>query len=423
MRRRDGLRWGLGLAAAASSWRVWATPPAAQVPPRLLLVFLRGAYDNLNTLVPHADAFYAEARPNIAVPGPGQPNGCMPLDGRWGLHPALAESMGSMWTRNELLMVPFAGTAFVSRSHFQAQDWMEMAGPAAAGYSAATGFMNRLQHELGGRSQAVALTAHMPVAMRGPARVYNAAVSGNPTPPAKLLQGSQQDALLAMYQGHPMAQMWQEGLGLENAVRSASMELAQLQKAQQGQMQQGTMNALDMDPASRQAMPANAFALQAARVAQLLKTQPHFRLAMIDVGGWDTHANQGGATGAMANRLHSLGEGLGSLATQLGPNEWRQTVVLVMSEFGRTFHENGTRGTDHGHGSALWLLGGAVRGGRVWGEQSDLTPETLHQKRDLPVLNEYRAILGGLFQRMYGLDAQALARVFPQTQPLRGDWV
>jgi uncharacterized protein (DUF1501 family) len=328
-----------------------------------------------------------------------------------------------MWARNELLLAPFAGTAFVSRSHFQAQDWMEMAGPAAGGYSAATGFMNRLQQELGGRSQAVALTAHMPVAMRGPARVHNAAVSGNPVPPARLLQGSQQDALLAMYLGHPIAQMWQEGLGLENAVRWASMALAQMQKAQQGGMQQGTKDAPDMDLASRQAMPASAFALQAARVAQLLKTQPQFRLAMIDVGGWDTHANQGGATGAMANRLHSLGEGLSTLATQLGSDEWRQTVVVVMSEFGRTFHENGTRGTDHGHGSAMWLLGGAVRGGRVWGEQSDLKPDTLHQKRDLPVLNEYRAVLGGLFQRLYGLDAEALARVFPQTQALRGDWV
>ena len=425
MRRRDGLRWGLGLAAAAASWRVWATPPAAQAPPRLLLVFLRGAYDSLNTLVPHADAFYAEARPNMAVPGPGQANGCMPLDGRWGLHPALADTLGPMWARNELLMVPFAGTAFVSRSHFQAQDWMEMAGPAAGGFSAATGFMNRLQQELGGRSQAVALTAHMPVAMRGPARVHNAAVSGNPTPPARLLHATQQDALLAMYQGHPMAEMWQEGLGLENAMRSAAIELAQMQQMQmqQGQMQKGPMDALDMDPASRQAMPASAFALQAARVAQLLKTQPQYRLAMIDVGGWDTHANQGGATGAMANRLRSLGEGLGTLATQLGPAEWRQTVVVVMSEFGRTFHENGTRGTDHGHGSALWLLGGAVRGGRVWGEQTDLTPDTLHQQRDLPVLNEYRAVLGGLFQRLYGLDADALARVFPQTQALRGDWV
>jgi uncharacterized protein (DUF1501 family) len=388
----------------------------------MVLVFLRGAYDSLNTLVPHADAFYAEARPSIAVPGPGQPNGCMPLDGRWGLHPALAGTLGPMWARQELLMVPFAGTAFVSRSHFQAQDWMEMAGPASGGFSAATGFMNRLQQELGGRSQAVALTPNMPVAMRGPARVHNAAVSGNPTPPARLLQASQQDALLAMYQGHPMAQMWQEGLGLANAVRSASMELAQMQQGQM-QMEAGAMDALDMNPASRQAMPASAFALQAARVAQLLKTQPQYRLAMIDVGGWDTHANQGGATGAMANRLHSLGEGLGTLATQLGPDEWRQTVVVVMSEFGRNFHENGTRGTDHGHGSALWLLGGAVRGGRVWGEEADLKPDTLHQKRDLPVLNEYRAVLGGLFQRLYGLDAEALARVFPQTQALRGDWV
>ncbi len=418
LRRREALAWGLGLAAAGASWRVWATPPAQQATPRLLLVFLRGAYDSLNTLVPHADALHAEARPQIAVPGPGQANGCVPLDGRWGMHPALAEALAPMWVRKELLWVPFAGTEFVSRSHFQAQDWVEMAGTADSGYRAATGFMNRLQQELGGRSQAVALTAHLPVAMRGTAPVHNAAVSGNPQPPARLLHASQQDALLAMYQDHPMAGLWQEGLGLENAVRSAAMELAQMQQAQMG-----SPAGSELDPASRQAMAPSAFALQAARLAQLFKAQPQYRLAMIDVGGWDTHANQGGATGAMANRLRSLGEGLATLAAQLGQAEWRQTVVVVVSEFGRTFAENGTRGTDHGHGSALWLLGGGVHGGRVWGEQADLTPGTLHQQRDLPVLNEYRAVLGGLFQRLYGLDAEALARVFPQTQPLRGDWV
>lgn len=410
MHRREWLRWGLGAAAATGSWRVWATPDAALAPPRLLLVFLRGAYDSLNTVVPHADPFYAESRPRIAVPAPGLPDGCMPLDERWGLHPALAPTLGPMWARKELLLVPFAGTAFVSRSHFQAQDWMEMAGPGSRGFGAATGFMNRLQQELGGRSEAVALTAYMPQAMRGPARVQNAAVSSNPAPATRLLNANQQDALLAMYRGHPMAEMWQQGLGLENAVRMAAMQLAQDPQA-------------DTDPASRQAMAASAFALQAARVARLLKDQPQYRLGMIDVGGWDTHASQGGATGTMANRLRSLGEGLATLAAQLGAQEWRQTAVVVMSEFGRTFRENGTGGTDHGHGSTLWLLGGAVHGGRLWGEQTTLTPDTLHQQRDLPVLNEYRAVLGGLFQRMYGLDAQALARVFPETQALSGDWV
>ena len=410
LHRRDWLRWGLGAAAAAGSWRVWATPAVAVAPPRLLLVFLRGAYDSLNTVVPYADALYAESRPRIAMPAPGQPDGCMALDGRWGLHPALAPALGPLWTRGELLLVPFAGTAFVSRSHFQAQDWIELGGPASRGFGAATGFMNRLQQELGGRSEAVALTANLPLAMRGPARVQNAAVSGNPKAPARLLNANQQDALVAMYQNHPMAAMWQQGLGLENAVRMAAMQLADDAKA-------------DTDPASRQAMPASAFALQAARVARLMKDQPQYRLGMIDVGGWDTHANQGGATGAMANRLQSLGEGLATLATQLGTAEWRQTVVLVVSEFGRTFRENGTGGTDHGHGSTLWMLGGGVRGGRLWGEQTELTPETLHQQRDVPVLNEYRAVLGGLFARMYGLDAEALERVFPETQALRGDWV
>jgi uncharacterized protein (DUF1501 family) len=139
-----------------------------------------------------------------------------------------------------------------------------------------------------------------------------------------------------------------------------------------------------------------------------------FNLAFLDVGGWDTHVNQGGAQGALAGNLDSLGKGLAGCAQELGP-AWRRTVVVVISEFGRTFRENGTRGTDHGHGSVHWVLGGAIQGRRLAGEQVPVARKALFQDRDYPVLNEYRAVLAGLFRRMYGLSAQQLDTVFPRT--------
>jgi len=165
--------------------------------------------------------------------------------------------------------------------------------------------------------------------------------------------------------------------------------------------------------ASRNAITARGFQLEATRIARLMREQ--VRIGFIDVGGWDTHVAQGAATGALANRVADLGRGLDAFAQEMGP-DWSRTVVVVISEFGRTFRENGNRGTDHGHGTACWVAGGGVRGG-VHGEQVALTASTLNQGRDWPVLNDYRAVFGGLFQRMYGLDAAALQRVFPGATP------
>jgi uncharacterized protein (DUF1501 family) len=141
-----------------------------------------------------------------------------------------------------------------------------------------------------------------------------------------------------------------------------------------------------------------------------------FNVGFIDVGGWDTHVNQGNAQGQLANLLVSLGQGLAGFADQMGP-AWSHTVVVVISEFGRTFRENGTRGTDHGHGSVYWVLGGALQGRRLVGEQIDVAPNSLNQNRDFPVLTEYRSLLGGIFRRMYALDDARLARVFPSAVP------
>jgi uncharacterized protein (DUF1501 family) len=141
-----------------------------------------------------------------------------------------------------------------------------------------------------------------------------------------------------------------------------------------------------------------------------------FNLGFVDVGGWDTHVGQGGPVGYLAGRLEELGRGLAGFADAMGA-AWSETVVIVISEFGRTFRENGNRGTDHGHGTVYWVLGGAIRGGRVVGEQVRVEQSTLFQDRDYPVLNEYRTMFGGLFARLYGLSAGQLDRVFAGVRP------
>ncbi len=171
----------------------------------------------------------------------------------------------------------------------------------------------------------------------------------------------------------------------------------------------------EMQAANRNALSARGFEIEARRMAGLMRDK--FNVAFIDVGGWDTHVNQGGAQGQLAGLLTNLGQGLAAFAEQMGPS-WASTVVVVISEFGRTFRENGTRGTDHGHGSVYWVLGGSVHGGRLAGEQVDIAQQTLNQNRDWPVLTEYRSMLAGLFTRMYGLDATRLQQVFPSTRPI-----
>jgi len=166
----------------------------------------------------------------------------------------------------------------------------------------------------------------------------------------------------------------------------------------------------EMEAASRGAIAAKGFALEARRIARLMRER--VTLGFIDVGGWDTHVGEGGATGQLATKLGELGKGLALFADEMGP-QWNNTVVVVASEFGRTFRENGNRGTDHGHGSAWWVLGGGVKGGRIAGEQVEVKAASLFQNRDWPVINEYRAMLGGLFKRMYGLNDAQLATVFP----------
>lgn len=401
MNRRNFLRLTVGVAAAASvNWRLWAAPTGGSGT-RFLMVFLRGGYDSLSALVPYTEPFYYESRPHIALAKPdiNDPNTVVDLDGRWGLHPNLQDTLRPLYSAGQLAFVPFSGPGFESRSHFQSQDWIEWGQPPVANPDAGSGFLNRLLANLGkgaGVNQsAVSFTENLPPILHGRIQVANSPIKlpGN----RGSMDVSYENLLQAMYTGHSLESMAREGFGLRHKISNELLE--------------------EMQTASRGALPAKGFALEAARIGRLLHDQPNYTLGFIDVGGWDTHVAQGGVHGNLSNRLLSLGAGLKALSEGLG-DSWKNTVVVVLSEFGRTFLENGSGGTDHGHGTTLWVLGGGVRGGAIRGEQSRLSRlSDLHQNRDTPVLNEYRATLGGLFKRIYGLDAKALNDVFPDSKP------
>jgi len=419
MDRRELLR-RLGHVAAAATMplasRAWALP-ASQTDARFLLVFLRGAYDANSLLVPIGSDFYYASRPTIAIKRPAaagadlDPQAALPLAGQgadgWGLHPAAAEKLMPLWQQGQLAFVPFAGTDDLSRSHFQTQDSVEAGLPIIGDRSMpgtdtaslrGSGFLNRLAGTLGSQVAPVAFTDVLPASMAGPVNIANVSLRGNTKAPFD----DRQSALFAqMYRETRFSAVLTEGLELRQTV---AREAAAEDNRQR-----------EMEAASRRAVSAKGFEQEARRMGQLMRDR--FNLGFIDVGGWDTHVNQGGAQGQLANLLQNLAGGLNGFAEESGP-AWRNTVVVVVSEFGRTFRENGTRGTDHGHGSTYWVAGGAVRGGRLAGEQVAVVPGRLNQDRDFPVLNEYRAVIGGLLQRMYGLDAARVAQVFPGIRPV-----
>jgi uncharacterized protein (DUF1501 family) len=379
MNRRSFLASSIGLAASA---RLFAAPAGA---PRCLLVFLRGGYDAANVLVPVSSGFYYESRPNIAVPK----DAALPLDADWGLHPALAQSLHPLYARGELALIAFAGTEDTSRSHFETQDSIELGQPLGT-RSYASGFMNRLAAILGPKG-AIAFTNQLPVTFRGEAQVANVALSTV----GRTAVDARQSALIGgMYKGTNLDAQVNEGFAARDTVMRDLGD--------------------EMVAASRNAVAPRAFEAQAKRIARLMRGE--YRLGFVDVGGWDTHVGEGGSSGFLATRLEELGSGLGAFSQALG-DAWRDTVVIAISEFGRTFRENGNRGTDHGHGTVYWVMGGGVRGGRIAGEQVAVQRGTLFQDRDYPVLNEYRAVLGGVFSRLYGLDAEQVSRVFPEAKP------
>ena len=356
--------------------------------------FAAGGLDTASVLVPVGSDFYYQARPGIAIARPGsQADAALALDADWGLHPVLADTLMPLYQRRELAFVAFAGTEDVSRSHFETQDSIELGQGLASTRDYGSGFLNRLATRLAGRNP-IAFTEQLPLSMRGTQQIGNVALQSVGKP---ALDARQRDLIAAMYAPTRFSVPVGEGFAVREEIMK---DLAD-----------------EMDAANRGAITTKGFERDAQRMGRLMSDS--FDLGFIDVGGWDTHVGQGAAKGALANRLGELGRGLAAFATAMGPR-WHDTTVVVMSEFGRTMRENGNHGTDHGHGTAYMVLGGAMRGGRVVGQQTSIAESTLFQNRDLPVLNEYRSVLGGLFARQYGLRGADLDIVFPGARPV--DW-
>jgi len=388
MQRRHLLQSLAGAGLSLSGGQLWA---AGAAQPCFLVVFLRGGYDAANLLVPVSSSFYYESRPTIAVARPGkEANTALPLTADWGLHPALRDSVYPLVQQGQAVFVPFAGTHDTTRSHFETQDGIELGQALEGSRNYRSGFLNRLAVTLNGAG-AMAFTDRLPLAMQGDMQIANTALRAVAKPAVDARQSS---IISAMYQGTQLSGSVNQGFTVRDEV---AREMA-----------------AEMDAASRNAMSAKGFELEARRIAKLMKGR--YNLGFVDVGGWDTHVAQGGATGQLANRFEELGRGLAAYAQEMG-SRWRETSVVVVSEFGRTFRQNGNNGTDHGHGSVYWVLGGGLRGGQIAGEQVPVSPTHLFQNRDTPVLNEFRSVLGGLLARQFGLSRAQLATVFPAAEP------
>ena len=392
MKRRQVLKLGCAaLAAAGVAGRLYAAPTAG---PRFLLVFLRGGYDSVNLLVPYSSSFYYESRPTIAIarPDAASTGGALALTADWALAPAVRDTIGSLYQQRQAAFVPFAGTDDLSRSHFETQDSIELGQPLNSTRDYRSGFLGRLAGTLSGpASEPIAFTDALPLAFGGSSTVPNLSLKNVGKPP---FDERQAQILDDMYADHHLHTVVREGLDLRQEVAQKMAE--------------------EMNSVNRNAINAKGFELEAERMGHLMRDK--YRIGFIDVGGWDTHVNEGAAQGALANNLAGLGRGLQAFSQSLG-SEWKNTVVVVLSEFGRTCRENGNRGTDHGHGTVYWVLGGGINGGMLAGEQRAVDRAALLQDRDFPVLNDYRAVLGGMFRTLWGLSPDQSGRIFPQVPP------
>ncbi|MGH6889578.1 MAG: DUF1501 domain-containing protein [Rhizomicrobium sp.] len=405
MRRRDFLRCSAaagGLSLVSFGRAAWAVQNAAAGAERLVVVFLRGAVDGLNVVVPYTEQEYYALRPTIAIQRPGQNAGAFDLDGRFALHPALAPLM-PLWKDRSLAFLHASGSPDESRSHFDAQAYMETGTPGVK--TTPDGWMNRVLAALPGRhapTEAVNFGRTMPKILEGAMPVasispqdYGRRMDAEPS-----LDAAADSVFDRLYVGHdPIAVAYREG------------RLAQAQ----------LMSDLsrDMMEAAGGAPSAKGFPEDAAKLCQLMKQDETVQLAFFGLSGWDTHVNQGAAEGQLANHLKPLGEGLAQLRAGLGETYGR-TVILVISEFGRTARENGNGGTDHGHGNVMWVMGGPVAGAKVYGRWPGLDEEELHEGRDLAVTTDFRSVIADVLIQHLKLPGREIASAFPGFSALPG---
>jgi len=366
---------------------------------KLVVVMLRGAVDGLSVVAPYGEREYAASRPQIALAAPGADDGLIKLDSLFGLHPSLAP-LKRHWDGGQLAFVHASGSPDPTRSHFDAQDYLESGTPGRK--STPDGWMNRLLTALPGEpspTRAISQGSTPPRIFAGTASVASLGLGPN---------AMQRRAIDDPQLQAGLARLYANDAQLSSTLRDTTEGRGEMSRS----MAKG--EGKSMDPSADAGAPsARSFAADARRLGTLIRKDPHTQLAFTAVGGWDTHVNQGAARGQLANRLASLGEGLDALTQGLG-DACRDTVIVVVSEFGRTLRQNGNGGTDHGRGNVIWLLGGPVAGGQVLGEWPGLDTAALADGRDLAVRTDFRQVLSPLLQRHLGLTETALATVFPQ---------
>jgi uncharacterized protein (DUF1501 family) len=397
---------GLALVAGGFVPRVFVRMASAETPASgrvLVAIFLRGAVDGLNVVVPWGEDAYYAARPNIAVPRPGAAaGGALDLDGFFGLHPALAP-IHELYRDKAAALVHAAGSPDPTRSHFDAQDFMESGTPGAK--TTRDGFLARALAAAPGRGapaspvRAAALTRSMPRILAGADgavavdRLDRFGLRGAGKAPAE------ESALEAMYAASDAADL--------RATASESFDALRVLDAAAPSR---------VAPANGAQYPPGPLGRSLAQIAQLIRAGVGLEVAFADAGGWDTHAGQGAATGQLANRLRDLALAISAFTRDLG-SRMSDVTLVTMSEFGRTVAENGNRGTDHGHGNAMLLVGGGVRGGRVYGKWPGLAGDRLYERRDLAVTTDFRDVFSEVLTARMGLSREGLAKVFPGHAP------
>ena len=364
---------------------------------RLVLVFLRGAYDGLSMLVPYGDPHYANIRPNIAIPKPdGSVNTALKLDENFGLHPACAALL-PLWQQGLLTAIPCAGSPDTTRSHFDAQYHWETGRPGLSTPSA--GWMNVLSDLLGGTPSALGVGEANPKILSGPHKVQLVGNGASAMRAGSLAETKTREAVLQLYAGDEK---------LANAMLDGSnsrMQTADMLKPAPN----NAMTSTEQQAANNGAGAPQGLALDARNLGILMRKNQQLKLGFLSAGGWDTHINQGAVTGTLAGNLGNLTRALVQLREAFnGPRD----VVVVASEFGRTCAENGTRGTDHGHGNVMWLMGNGVNGGRTHGRWTGLAKNQLNEGRDLPVHHDFRDVFSRAMVNALGVSTAQASQVF-----------
>jgi len=403
---RDGAMALLALGFAPSFVsRLGAEAPRSRK--LLITVFQRGAVDGLNMVVPFGEAEYYRARPSIAVAKPGSAEGAIDLDGFFGLHPRMA-AFKPLWDRRELAVVHACGSHDTTRSHFDAQDYMESATPGIK--STRDGWLNRYLQvpALGDRGSAnplrgIALSRQMPRALQGPA-------------PAIAI-GSTEDFTVADMTTRTSFEELYDAAKQDQALRSTAGEAFGAMKT----LAQKTNGAYRVENGAQ--YPRSPFGQAMQEIARLAKSDVGLEIAFAESTQWDHHVNEGAASGQIANRLADFSNGIAALAQDLG-DRMADTVILTMSEFGRSVAENGSRGTDHGHGNAMFVIGGSVTGGQVHGKWPGLGVNDRYEGRDLAVTTDFRDVFSEVVLKHLGADVPSARRIFPGytlgTERLRG---